>query len=90
MTGLEVNGVATGIGIRNVGAVDPTLKTSPVIEELAEEEPDAPEYEPIPGAMCFFNSESFKPGELVRSGTMVLECRDGLWIEAGPGDPDNP
>ncbi|MFC4307777.1 hypothetical protein ACFPN2_01675 [Steroidobacter flavus] len=81
--------MATPVGLRNVGAVDPTLKTSPVLEETAEES-----YEPrhqIPEMdVCYFNGEMFATGELVRSGTMVLKCRDGVWLEIGPADPDNP
>jgi hypothetical protein len=76
-------------GIRNVGAVDPELKTSPVAEEMLEDS-DTLRLE-VPGvAVCYFNGEVFKTGEVVRSGTMLLECRDGLWVEAGPADPKNP
>jgi hypothetical protein len=76
-------------GIRNVGAIDPELRTSPVAEELTEDSDtlrlEAPEVD-----VCYFNGEVFRSGELVRSGTMILKCHDGLWIEAGPADPKNP
>jgi hypothetical protein len=75
--------------MRNVGAIDPELKTSPVIEETAEDadvfEQQAPE---LP--TCWFNGEVFVTGELVRSGSVVLQCRRGLWVEIGPADPSNP
>jgi hypothetical protein len=77
------------VAIRNVGAIDPTLETSPIAEETAEEAytlsqqaPDAP--------VCYFNGEVFRTGELVRSGSVILKCRNGLWMEAGPADPSNP
>lgn len=42
------------------------------------------------GAVCYFNGEEFTAGTVVRSGTVLLECRDGIWVEAGPADPKNP
>jgi len=75
--------------IRNVGAIDPELKTSPVAEEHLEES-DTLRLEVPGGAVCYFNNEVFKTGDVVRSGTMLLECRDGIWVEAGPADPKNP
>jgi hypothetical protein len=76
-------------GIRNVGAVDPELKTSPVAEEMLEDS-DTVRLEVPGGAVCYFNGEAFSVGSVVRSGTMLLECRDGIWVESGPGDPENP
>jgi hypothetical protein len=75
--------------LRNVGAIDPELNSSPVAEETDEEayilNLEAPETD-----VCYFNSEMFRNGELVRSGTAVLECRRGIWVEIGPSDPQNP
>jgi hypothetical protein len=81
--------MAVHAGTPNVGAADPELKTSPVLEETAEESYDL--MLQVPGdAACYFNGEVFATGEFVRSGTVVLECRRGLWVEVGPADPDNP
>lgn len=83
--------MVTNVGTRDVGAVDPKLKTSPIAEEMSEDwqllRQEVPE-----GAAptCYFNGESFRTGSFVRSGTVVLECREGLWIEVGPADPRNP
>lgn len=83
--------MVTNIGTRDVGAVDPKLTTSPIAEEMSEDwqllQQEVPE-----GAapVCYFNGEEFPSGAFVRSGTVVLECRDGLWIEIGPADPRNP
>lgn len=76
-------------GIRNVGGVDPTLKTSPIAEEMLEDS-DTVRLEVPGGAVCYFNGEEFTAGTVVRSGTVLLECRDGIWVEAGPADPKNP
>jgi hypothetical protein len=75
--------------MRNVGAIDPELQTSPVIEETAEDA-DVLEQQAPEAPTCWFNGEVFATGELVRSGSVVLECRRGLWVEIGPADPSNP
>jgi hypothetical protein len=81
--------MASHAGTPNVGAIDPKLKTSPVLEETAEESYEL--RQPVPDAtVCFFNDEAFATGQFVRSGGAVLECRGGLWVEIGPADPENP
>jgi hypothetical protein len=83
--------MVTNVGTRDVGAVDPKLKTSPIAEEMSEDWQLLRQEVPEGAApMCYFNGESFQSGAFVRSGTVVLECREGLWIEAGPADPRNP
>lgn len=81
--------MATHAGTTNVGAIDPELKTSPVLEETAEESYELSQQAPD-SAVCFFNGEVFATGEFVRSGAAVFECRRGLWVEIGPADPGNP
>ena len=75
--------------IRNVGALDPELNTSPIAEEMAEESftlnLEAPE-----SGVCYYNNAVFRTGDLVRSGAAVLQCRNGIWVEIGPSDPRNP
>ena len=75
--------------IPDVGAQDPTEKNSPVAWEgsietqfLRQEAPGTP--------VCFFNNESYTHGALVKSGTSILRCDRGLWVEAGPADAMNP
>jgi hypothetical protein len=88
--GLGGEGVmASPVGTPNVGAIDPKLRTSPVVEETSEEADTARQASPGDN-VCFFNGVAFEPGAFVRSGTMILECREGLWIEIGPADPRNP
>jgi hypothetical protein len=75
--------------IRDVGAQDPTGKNSPVAWEdsvetqfLRQESPGEP--------VCYFNNTAYEHGTVVKSGTSILRCDRGIWIEAGPADPDNP
>jgi len=75
--------------IPTVGAIDPTLKTSPVLEETDEESYFLGQ-QASEDAVCYFNGKAYASGEFVRSGSVVLECRGGLWVEAGPADPANP
>jgi 2-keto-4-pentenoate hydratase len=75
--------------MRNVGAIDPELRTSPVIEETAEDADALSQLAPD-AATCWFNGEMFATGELIRSGSVVLQCSRGVWVEIGPGDPGNP
>jgi hypothetical protein len=83
--------MVTSIGTRNVGAVDPKLTTSPIAEEMSEDWQILRQEVPEGAApVCYFNGEVFQSGAFVRSGTVVLECREGLWIEVGPADPRNP
>ena len=81
--------MVTNIGTPDVGAVDPQLKTSPIAEEMSEDW-DTLRQEVPEGAVCYFNGQQFQSGAFVRSGTVVLECREGLWVEVGPADPRNP
>jgi hypothetical protein len=75
--------------IPNVGAMDPELRNSVVAEEFAEES-DTVQQE-VPGdAVCYFNGQAFDNESYVRSGDRLLKCRYGVWIETGPGDPQNP
>ena len=76
-------------GIPNVGAIDPELETSPIAEELHEDSETLRLAVPG-GAVCYFNSQPFNSGDVVRSGTVLLACRAGIWVELGPADPNNP
>lgn len=77
------------VGPRNVGAIDPSLKTSPVLEETDEESYELRQAVPD-SSVCYFNGEAFASGALVRSGSAILKCQQGVWVEIGPSDPRNP
>lgn len=73
-----------------VGAPDPTLKNSPIQEELNEEfEVLAQEVGELPA--CYFNDVAYTDGTYVCSGSSsLLRCEKGIWIREGGCDPDNP
>lgn len=76
-------------GIVDVGVQDPTEVNSPIAWEFDIEAGDrrqAPPDDPV----CYFNNMAFEDGTLVKSGTVILRCEGGLWVEAGPSDPENP
>ncbi|UCB55029.1 MAG: DUF1496 domain-containing protein [Thiotrichales bacterium] len=73
----------------DVGAPDPELNTSPIADEGDDETEDL--RQEVPGEpVCYFNDQSFKTGAYIKSGTAILKCDYGIWIPAGPSDPDNP
>lgn len=66
--------------LRQVGAPDPDLQTSPILDE-DEREDIEPASE---SAFCAFNGESYCVGEYVLSGHEVLRCEaPGLWVRQG-------
>jgi hypothetical protein len=73
----------------NVGGQDPELKNSPIAGE-DDDELDAPFDEAAAETVCYFNGESFAPGTIVRSGSIMLRCEFGVWVPIGGSDPDNP
>ena len=73
----------------DVGAPDPELQTSPIVDESGEEISTLRQQNPGE-PVCYFNDRSFHHGTYVKSGSSVLKCDYGIWIPAGPGDPDNP
>jgi hypothetical protein len=75
--------------ITQVGAQDPELENSPIAEE--EDEDTDVVLQQVPGEpVCFFNGTSYKHGEFVASGSQVLKCTYGVWIEAGSTDDFSP
>ena len=72
-----------------VGDQDPEQKNSPIAIENDEESQLL--REEIPGdAFCYFNGEAFSQGDIVQSGTQMLQCDRGIWFPIGSSDPDNP
>lgn len=68
-----------------VGAQDPELKNSPVVSE--EDEDTDVVRQQLPGEpVCFFNGESYANGSYVVSGSQLLKCSDGVWLEVESTD----
>jgi hypothetical protein len=73
--------------VPQVGAPDPELKTSPILDEDEAEEPSF-DLELEAGA-CYFNGVAYPIGEYVRSGSELLRCEGrGVWVRAGEMRPD--
>lgn len=75
--------------ITQVGAPDPELHNSPI---AVEEDIDTDVVlQQVPGAaVCWFNGSEFGNGDFVASGSQVLRCSYGVWIEAGSIDDRSP
>jgi hypothetical protein len=75
--------------IKQVGAPDPELKNSPIIEEL-DEELETLEMERVEMPACYFNGEAYRDGTYIYSGDKLLRCERGNWVRTGSRDQDNP
>ena len=65
-----------------VGAPDPELKTSPIVDEDENEEPSL-DLDLETGA-CYFNNAAYPIGAFVLSGSELLRCEErGLWVRKG-------
>lgn len=73
----------------DVGSLDPERKNSPIAEEM-DEDREVLRQEIPPEPICYFNDQEYSDGTIVKSGTSLLRCEKGLWVPAGPSDPDNP
>ena len=75
--------------ITQVGAPDPELRNSPI---AVEEDIDTDVVRlQVPGEpVCWFNGGEFGNGEFVASGSQVLRCTYGVWVEAGSVDDRSP
>ncbi len=75
--------------IPQVGAQDPELPNSPIAEE--EDEDTDVLRQQMPGEpVCLFNGRTFNHGEFVASGSQLLKCSYGVWVESGSTDTRNP
>jgi hypothetical protein len=72
-----------------VGAQDPELRNSPIADE--EDEDTDVVRQQLPGAaVCYFNGTEYAHGTFVASGSQVLRCSYGVWIDSGSSDSRNP
>lgn len=72
-------GAATGLHeAPRVGAPDPELKTSPILDE--EDENELSLDAELESAVCYFNSIAYRSGQHVVSGDEVLQCERGVWV----------
>ena len=71
-----------------LGAPDPERKNSPIIDESEYDEHEASPDLEIEEGVCYFNDEAFEIGQVVMSGSEVLQCSDkGVWLRKGERRP---
>ncbi|MBP1151025.1 MULTISPECIES: DUF1496 domain-containing protein [Methylocaldum] len=81
--------MAERIAKPQVGAPDPELRTSPILEEFDDDYLVLKQQ--VPGEpVCHFNDKRYAHGTYVCSGDTLLRCDYGVWIRTGSCDPDNP
>lgn len=67
-----------------VGAPDPELKNSPVVDHSEYDDRNGLSDVELEAGVCYFNGETFAIGDAVRSGSDVLECAPrGVWVRKG-------
>lgn len=68
-------------GVVHVGAPDPELENSPVIDSELEEG----EFAGIDRdtQVCYFNGVQFASGDYVCCGDELLRCENGVWVRSG-------
>jgi hypothetical protein len=71
-----------------VGAPDPELNTSPILDESALDEKAGARDLELEEAVCYFNNAEFAIGTYVQSGDEVLKCTGrGVWERRGENRP---
>jgi hypothetical protein len=66
--------------LANVGAPDPELQNSPIVDELEYDEQAASRDLELEEGACYFNGVAYPIGAYVRSGSEVLQCSGrGVW-----------
>jgi hypothetical protein len=71
-----------------VGAPDPELKTSPIVDESQLDEKAGARDLELEEGFCLFNNEEYPIGTYVQSGDEVLKCTGrGVWERRGEKRP---
>lgn len=73
-----------------VGAPDPEMKNSMIIDESGENDMTGVDPDSVEFADCYFNDVSYADGSQVCSGDELLCCERGKWLRIGSCDMDNP
>lgn len=75
--------------IHDVGSPDPEMNTSPIAAENSDDSETL--RQEVPGEpVCYFNNQSFSNGSYIKTGSLLYKCDYGIWMPAGPADPENP
>lgn len=73
----------------HVGAPDPELRNSPIVEET-DEEFDGAAQVLAEELNCYFNGRVYRTDQFVCSGSELLRSALGAWVQEGSCDPGNP
>lgn len=65
----------------DVGAPDPELKNSPVVDVEIEEGEFSGIDQDV--EVCYFNGVRYASGDYVCSGDELLRCENGVWVRSG-------
>ena len=72
------------VHLRQVGAPDPELTNSPIVDDTEFDEQAGPRDAEIEQGQCWFNGAAFALGTYVQSGSEVLQCVGrGVWARKG-------
>jgi hypothetical protein len=77
------------LSLHDLGPQDPELKNSPIAGEM-DEDREFPRQDAPGTGCCYFNDRAFEHGTFIKSGAVIFKCHHGVWMESGPGDPENP
>lgn len=67
-----------------VGAPDPELKNSPILDEYEDISLD----QEIETGACYFNNVAYPRGQYLQSGSELLHCEErGIWVRRGEMQP---
>ncbi|MBI3936023.1 MAG: hypothetical protein HY323_03530 [Betaproteobacteria bacterium] len=70
--------------VPQVGAPDPELRTSPIVDEDTDLSLDLE----LESGVCYFNGATYPIGRYVRSGSELLRCVGrGVWMRVGETQP---
>ena len=70
-----------------VGAPDPELRNSPIIDDSEDDDEAGPPDIEIELGRCYFNGKEYPLGTYVQSGSEVLQCTGrGVWSRKGELD----
>ena len=72
-----------------VGAPDPELRNSPIVEE-GDEDFEVAAQSLAEEPACYFNGRAYRTDQFVCSGSELLRCTRGVWVQEGSCAPDNP
>lgn len=68
-----------------VGAPDPELRTSPILDEYADLSLD----QELEAGACYFNNLVYPVGQYLLSGSELLHCEErGIWVRKGEMRPE--